>query len=248
MEWNFIKEQNKGKKEVIMNQGKILIVEDDEDINRILRRYLERGGFEVVSAFSGTEAKLQLSINQFYLIILDLMIPGISGEELIREIRKKLDVPILVLSAKSSLNDKVSALKDGADDYLTKPFEREEVLARVCALLRRSQKFQPMKQEDADFTLKQLAVKPSSREVWVKGNSIALTAYEFDILLLLIKHPDMVYTKEQLYQEIWKNGYYGEDNTINVHVSNIRKKIKEFDEDSYIKTVWGIGFKMDNSK
>jgi DNA-binding response OmpR family regulator len=226
-------------------QIKILVVEDDEDINRILRRYLEREHYEVVSAFSGTEAKLQLQINTFDLILLDLMLPGISGEELIKSIREASQTPILVVSAKGALEDKVNALKSGADDYMTKPFERDEVLARVEAILRRSARSNSSSDAEKDTVLKGLVLKPASREVYVKGHLISLTAYEFDLLHLMLKYPERVFTKEQLYQEIWKEGYYGEDNTINVHVSNIRKKIKEYDEDSYIKTVWGIGFKMD---
>lgn len=228
-----------------METAKILVVEDDEDINRILCRYLEREGYQVTCAYSGTEAKLLLTINTFDLILLDLMIPGITGEELIPEIRKKAITPIIVISAKSSLECKVNALKNGADDFVTKPFEREEVLARVDAMLRRSQTYQVSKIQDKDYTFKQLILKPISRTVMVKGNPIALTAYEFDILLLLLQYPDRVFTKDQLYQEIWKAGYYGDDNTINVHVSNIRKKIKEYDDEAYIKTVWGIGFKID---
>jgi DNA-binding response OmpR family regulator len=231
-------------------QTKILVVEDDNDINRILRRYLERERYEVTSAYSGTEAKLLLSMGSFELIILDLMLPGITGEELIGEIRKSSQTPILVISARIALEDKVKALKNGADDYMTKPFEREEVLARVEALLRRSR--QPgygggAGQTSKDYSFKNLVLKPVSREVTVCGKAITLTAYEFDLLHLLLQYPDRVFTKEQLYQDVWKNGYYGEDNTINVHVSNIRKKIKEYDEASYIKTVWGIGFKIDNA-
>ncbi|SHO54003.1 response regulator transcription factor [Anaerocolumna xylanovorans] len=224
---------------------KILVVEDDEDINLIIRRYLEKEKYTAFGAFSGTEAKLLLSMDTFDLIILDLMIPGITGEELIAHIREHSTVPVLVISARSSLEDKVRILKAGADDYMTKPFEREEVLARVEALLRRS-RLSPPNAAGTDYILKQLILKPSSREVLVKGNPVVLTAYEFDILYFLLKHPDLVYSKEQLYSEVWNAGYYGEDNTINVHISNIRKKIKEFDDDSYIKTVWGIGFKIDN--
>jgi DNA-binding response OmpR family regulator len=228
-----------------MEAAKILVVEDDEDINCILRRYLEWEGYLVTCAYSGTEAKLLLTGKVFDLILLDLMIPGITGEELIREIRKKDSTPIIVISAKSSLEDKVNTLKNGADDYVTKPFEREEVLARVGAMLRRSRTFQAGKPQEKDYVFKQLILKPSSRMVSVKENLISLTAVEFDILLLLVQYPDRVFTKEQLYQEIWKAGYYGEDNTINVHISNIRRKIKEYDDEAYIKTVWGIGFKID---
>lgn len=227
--------------------NKILVVEDDEDINRILKKYLEKAGYQVLSAYSGTEAKLLLSMEQFDLILLDLMIPGISGENLIKEIRVNGNTPILVISAKSTLEDKVQTLKTGADDYMTKPFEREEVIARVEAILRRSRSVLINNNENQIFTFKNLSLNPGSREVYVKGNQITLTAYEFDILLILLKNVERVYTKEQLYQEIWQNGYYGEDNTINVHISNIRKKIKEQDDDSYIKTVWGVGFKIDTA-
>jgi Response regulators consisting of a CheY-like receiver domain and a winged-helix DNA-binding domain len=228
-----------------MGQVNILVVEDNEDINRILCRYLVKEKFHVTSAYSGTEAKLHISLNSFDLILLDLMLPGMKGEDLIQEVRKTSQTPIMVISAKGALEDKVNALRNGADDYVVKPFEREEILARVEALLRRTQS-NKQTEEEPDYCFKNLTLKPSSRTVTVKENTISLTGYEFDILLILISYPDRVFTKEQLYQEIWKNGYYGEDNTINVHISNIRKKIKDYDEESYIKTVWGIGFKMDN--
>lgn len=232
--------------EARMNLIKILVVEDDEDINRLLCRYLNKEGYQVLSAFSGTEAKLLLTMHSFHLVLLDLMLPGMTGEELIKEINKTLNTSILVISAKSALEDKVKVLKLGADDYMTKPFEREEVLARVEAILRRTMVAKETNTEETDYHWKKLRLKISSREVWVSDNEIALTAYEFDILLLLLQNPERVYTKDLLYQEIWKTGYYGEDNTINVHISNIRKKIKEFDEESYIKTVWGIGFKLES--
>ncbi|MDF2906922.1 MAG: DNA-binding response regulator [Herbinix sp.] len=228
---------------------KILVIEDDADISRILCRYLTKEQYQVTPAYSGTEARLQLKLDTFHLVLLDLMLPGVSGEELITEIREAFQLPILVISAKTALEDKVKALKNGADDYITKPFDREEVLARVGALLRRSMPRTPNEtpKESSIYRFKQLSLNPVSREVQVIGNPISLTAYEFDILQLMLQNPDRVFTKEQLYQDIWKAGYYGEDNTINVHISNIRKKIKEFDEASYIKTVWGIGFKIDTA-
>lgn len=228
--------------------AKILVIEDDADINRILCRYLSKEQYQVVPAYSGTEARLQLKLETFDLVLLDLMLPGVTGESLISEIREISPLPIIVISAKNALEDKVNALRIGADDYVVKPFEREEVLARVAALLRRSCLHTPGEAAvpQGCYLFKQLKLTPSSREVTVMGNEIFLTAYEFDILQLLLQYPDKVFTKEQLYQDIWKTGYYGEDNTINVHISNIRKKIKEFDDASYIKTIWGIGFKMDN--
>ncbi|MGF7143136.1 DNA-binding response OmpR family regulator [Anaerotaenia torta] len=226
---------------------KILVIEDDADINRILCKYLTREQYQAVSAYSGTEARLQLRLDHFDLILLDLMLPGVAGEELIREIRGQSQVPIMVISAKTSLEDKVKALKDGADDYITKPFEREEVLARIGALLRRSRKHPGTEEAPVEtiYRFKQLSLCPLSRKVTVMEHSISLTAYEYEILLLMLQSPERVFTKEQLYQDVWKAGYYGEDNTINVHISNIRKKIKEYDDASYIKTVWGIGFTMD---
>lgn len=230
-----------------MANERILVIEDDSDINRLLCRYLEKDGYQTVAAFSGTEARLQLQYSSFDMLLLDLMLPGVTGEELIQEIRKTSSMPIIVISAKTTMESKVNALKSGADDYMTKPFDREEVLARVDAILRRSRQNTVTKTtaEENIYTLKQLILRPVSREVIVKEHPISLTAYEFDILLLLLQYPEKVFTKEQLYQDIWKAGYYGEDNTINVHISNIRKKIKEYDDDSYIKTVWGIGFKID---
>lgn len=232
---------------VIFMQAKILIVEDDPDINKILCRYLEKEHYQTVAAFSGTEAKLQLSMNSFDLILLDLMLPGITGEKLIPEIRKNGQTPIIVISAKGALEDRVNALNNGADDYIQKPFEREEVLARVGALLRRYHAAPTDLSTDCDYHFKNLVLKPLAREVLLMGNLISLTVYEYEILKLLLQYPDRVFTKDQLYQDIWKAGYYGDDNTINVHMSNLRKKIKDFDEDSYIKTVWGIGFKLDNA-
>lgn len=225
----------------------ILVVEDDADINRILCRYLEKVNYETTAAFSGSEAKLLLSMKTFDLILLDLMLPGINGEELVADIRISSVIPIIIISAKSALEDRVKLLKAGADDYLVKPFEREEVLARVEALLRRSREFAVKTPDNNEISFKELTVRPISREVFVKGNLIGLTSHEYEILNLLLRHPEQVFTKEQLYQDIWKNGYYGEDNTINVHISNIRKKIKDFDEASYIRTVWGIGYKMDTA-
>ncbi len=226
--------------------AKILVIEDDADINRLLCRYLTKEHYQVISAYSGTEARLQFKLETFDLILLDLMLPGVAGEELITEIRGQSPIPIMVISAKTALEDKVKALRTGADDYIVKPFEREEILARVAALLRRSNLQTPTEVAN-NYHFKELTLNPLSREIAVKGNLISLTAYEFDILQLLLQYPDKVFTKEQLYQDIWKTGYYGEDNTINVHMSNIRKKIKEFDDTSYIKTIWGIGFKMDTA-
>lgn len=235
---------------------KILIVEDDTDINNLLAKIMQKQGYETVQAFSGTEGNLRLSMDTYDLMLLDLMMPGMMGEELLKNVREKSDMPVIVLSAKSSLQDKVSVLNLGADDYLTKPFENEEVVARVNGVLRRYRKFansgqsgMPESENTAGadvMTFRNLTLHMASREVTVNGTALSLTAHEFDILALLMQNPGKVYSRESLYEEVWQGGYYGEDNTVNVHVSNLRKKIAAADDQEYIKTVWGIGFKLAN--
>lgn len=231
-------------------KNSILIVEDDADINRLLKTILQKNGYFTEQAFSGTEARLLLTAGTYDLILMDLMLPGMTGEELLDDIRneQKLSTPVIVLSAKANLKDRVALLLDGADDYLTKPFEPEEVLAHVCAVLRRCRDVRPEEIQERIsqiYTHKNLTVYPEARRVMVKDMEISLTAHEFDILLLLIQNPDKVYSRENLYEQVWKGGYYGEDNTVNVHVSNIRKKLAKAEpEEEYIQTVWGIGFKM----
>lgn len=230
-----------------MNKEKILIVEDDSDINGLLCKILEKEGFETVSAYSGSEALLRLSVEHFDMMLLDLMIPGISGEEVIKQLREKEnEIPVLVVTAKASLEDKVSVLNLGADDYLTKPFENEEVVARVNARLRRFCKNKSADKEGQKLQFKNLVLDKEARTCQVKGQEIFLTVLEFDILTLLLEHPDKVYSKENIYQAVWKENYIGEDSTVSVHISNIRKKIAALDEEEYIKTVWSIGFKLAN--
>lgn len=231
-------------------QKTILVAEDDTEINKLICKILEKGGYRAVSAFSGTEAELRFGMEIVDMVILDLMMPGMDGESLLRKIRtdRKSEIPALVLSAKSALEDKVTLLKSGADDYMTKPFEPDELLARVYALLRRSgakeERPEAVFGEQA-LTFKSLKLLKKGRQVSVKEKTLTLTPHEYEILLLLMEEPDKVFSRESLYEKVWKGGYYGEDNTVNVHVSNLRKKIAAVDgEEEYIKTVWGIGFKM----
>lgn len=225
-------------------QSKILVVEDEPDINGLLVKILKEADYYTIQAFSGTEAKLLLEKEVPDLVLLDLMLPGMSGEELLRDIRenKCSNVPVLIISAKDTLKDKVSLLKEGADDYITKPFEPEEVLARVQAALRRAGKETTA---EKNLTHKNIKLYTDSRKVMVSGSEVSLTAHEYDILCLLMQHPEKVYSRETLYEMVWHGGYYGENNTVNVHVSNLRKKLKEKDsEEEYIQTVYGIGFKL----
>ena len=226
----------------------ILVVEDDVDINNLISKTLEKQQYKITQAFSGSEALLQLSISEYSLILLDLMLPGMSGEEIIKKIRNEKEMPIIVISAKTSLKDKVNVLNIGADDYITKPFESEEIIARVNSNLRGYRKYKTETTLDKIYKFKNITLDEERREVKVNDIDIHLTGYEFDILSILIKNPDKVYSRESLYEQVWKNGYYGEDNSVNVHISNIRKKIKSVSKDEeYIKTVWGIGFKLNNN-
>ncbi len=228
-----------------MENREILIIEDDTDINHLLNKILRKAGYQTVQAFSGTEGELRFDMKEPDLVLLDLMLPGISGEELIVRFREKSDVPVIVLSAKTGLAGKVEVLNQGADDYITKPFEKEEILARVNAALRRYTGVKSEKTEPGLWSYKNLKLYPEARKVTVEEEEIMLTGYEYEILFLMIQSPEKVFSRQHLYEEVWKGGYYGEENTVNVHVSNLRKKIASVDpEEEYIKTVWGIGFKM----
>ena len=232
-----------------MERQKILVVEDDADISGLLVKIMEGAGYQVRQVFSGTEALFCMERELPDCVLLDLMLPGMTGEAVLDQIRQKQkkEMPVLILSAKVSVQDKVKLLRLGADDYITKPFDPEEVIARVEAAMRRyTKEAQNMEAEQEVFRYKNLSLYPQSRKVEVSGIELPLTMHEYDILYLLSQNPQKVYSREHLYEQVWKGGYYGEDNTVNVHVSNLRKKIQKADkEESYIKTVWGIGFKLE---
>ena len=229
-----------------METSHILVVEDDQDINRLLCRILTDGGYDVRPAFSGSEAVLWAEQYDYDLVLLDLMLPGITGEEFIARMRKKRTMPIIVLSAKAGLEDRVNVLRLGADDFIPKPFDNDEVLARVEAQLRRYKQFstpgggQVLRCGDLELDREAIRVTAGGREV-------ALTAREFEILSLLMSHPRKVFTREQLYESAWGGEYMGDDNTVNVHISNLRSKLAKASDREYIKTVWGIGFKMNEA-
>lgn len=224
-----------------MNSKTILIVEDDNDINHLLAEILSRNGYRTVQAYSGTEADLLLKQNEFSLIMLDLMLPGRSGEELIQSIRRSNNVPIIVLSAKEGVQNKVQALRMGADDYMTKPFDPDELAARVEAALRRAADV-PKERSDI-LSFKDIKLDREARTVQAGGKSIELTGIEFSILELLMSNTKKVFTKANLYHSVWNDEFYGDDNTINVHISKLRSKLGQRD---YIQTVWGIGYKLED--
>ena len=221
----------------------ILVVEDDPDINKLLCRILEGAGYACRPAFSGSEAALWAGQYEYDLVLLDLMLPGLTGEEFIARMRKKKTMPILVLSAKAGLEDRVNVLKLGADDFIPKPFDNAEVLARVEAQLRRYKQFSGGPGGKV-LTHGDLVLDRDSVSVTAGGKDVALTAREFEILALLMEHPKKVFTREQLYEQVWGGTYMGDDNTVNVHISNLRSKLAKASSAEYIKTVWGIGFKM----
>ena len=226
-----------------MDNVNILIVEDDADINRLLCAILEGAGYTCRAAFSGSEALLWAEKYDYDLVLLDLMLPGCTGEEFIQRIRRGKTMPIIVVSAKMGISDRVNVLKLGADDFIPKPFDNAEVLARVEAQLRRSRQFSVSTSEV--LSSGPLTLDLDSHPALLDGREISLTSREFDILALLMKNPRRAFSRAQIYESVWGEDFIGDDNTVNVHVSNLRSKLAKADpEHSYIKTVWGIGFKL----
>lgn len=216
----------------------LLIVEDNDDINAMICQYLQKSGFVCTQAYAGTEGFLYFQQKDFDLIILDLMLPGMDGETLLHKIRETSDIPIIVLTARDSLHSKVEVLGSGADDYLCKPFELEELLARIQVQFRKRNK------QSGRLVFKNLKLDGSLYDAYVNNLPLGLTKHEYFILELLMKNPKRVFTKQEIYQYAWNDDYFGDDKTINVHMSNLRKKISKYTRDEYIRTIWGIGFKM----
>ena len=228
---------------------RILLVEDEEKLARMVELELQYEGYEVEKAFDGRAGLDRALSGEFDLVLLDLMLPGLTGEEFIAQMRKKKTMPILVLSAKAGLEDRVNVLRLGADDFIPKPFDNAEVLARVEAQLRRYKQFSaPAGSGQGLLTHADLVLDRESVRVTAAGKEVPLTAREFDILALLMSHPKKVYTREQLYENVWGGEYFGDDNTVNVHISNLRSKLAKASDREYIKTVWGIGFKMNDQQ
>ncbi|MCR5804551.1 MAG: response regulator transcription factor [Clostridia bacterium] len=229
-----------------MGKAKILIVEDDANINNMVCEALTKSGFECTQSFSGTEGLLNFKANQFDLAILDLMMPGMTGEELTAKIRETSKIPIIITSAKSELDSRVNLLSTGADDYLVKPFDVKELIARVEVQLRHLTEGASAGAAGGDdkLTFKDMELNKSTFEVFVKGQEIQLTRQEYKILELFMLHPTKVFSKQDIFEYAWDEYYIGEDKTINVHISNIRTKIKKITDDEYIDTVWGIGFRL----
>lgn len=222
----------------------VLIVEDDSDINNFINDYFVIKGYSTIQAFSGTEGLLRLKNERdICCVILDLMLPGISGEEIIQEIRKVSDVPIITVSAKNEEEAKIEVLKLGADDFLLKPFNLEELQLKVERNIQKYLNQQVSYKKNEEF--KNIILNQDTREVFVDGRNVYFTSKEFDILMLLIQNPNKVISKEKIFREVWHEDYCIDTQTVTVHIKNIRKKIKEVNPITpTIETVWGIGFKI----
>ena len=219
----------------------ILLVEDEFHINELLEETLEKEGYGCVQAFSGTEARMLLEKYQYDVVLLDLMLPGIPGEEVLKEVRRHGKTPTIVLTAKDTIDSKVEFLRNGADDYITKPFDIQEALARVEVQLRRNNE----KYEVQKLSGNGMMLDKDSYRITIDDRELeTITKQEFAILELLLRYPKKVFSKEEIFEYAWEEPYMGETKTLDVHVSNIRKKIKKVSEREYIETVWGIGYRL----
>ena len=223
---------------------RVLIVEDDKEINNILQSFLEQKGYEVWTAFDGHAATGQIQEREYDLILMDLMLPYKSGERLIKELREYSGTPVIVLSAKTMMETRLEVLRLGADDYILKPFDLEEVLVRMEVVLRRSGVTDNEEQKDEVLCCGELLYSLTENRVTYGTREIALTAKEMHLLRLFLENPEKVFTKANLYEAVWNDVYYYEDNTINVHISKLRNKLKKATGQDFVETVWGIGYRL----
>jgi DNA-binding response OmpR family regulator len=228
-------------------RAKILVVEDENDINKLLCSILENKGYRARAAFSGTEALMCVENEKWHMILLDLMIPGISGEEVIIKIREITNAPIIVVSAKTTKKTKLELLEKGADDFISKPFDPDDLVARVNSNLRRYLEFSIDQEKKSDIlSHKDITLNIESKIVKVGQALITLTAREFAILELLLTNPSKVYSKSNIFESIWGEEFLGDDNTVNVHVSRLRNKLTSAssNNEDYIETIWAMGYKL----
>ena len=233
-----------------MYEGHILVVDDENEIADLVEIYLSNEGFKVSKAQNGLEALELLKTHSILLVILDIMMPHIDGLEICRRIRKEKNIPIIMLSAKSEGIDKIMGLSTGADDYVTKPFHPMELVARVKSQLRRYLYLNtpPAKTppEQPDVSVRGVSMSELTRNVNVYDVPVSLTPKEFDILYLLVKNPGRVFSAEEIFERVWKEKCYESQNTVMVHIRKIREKIKKHTAEEIIKTVWGVGYKVEN--
>ncbi|MCB9098516.1 MAG: response regulator transcription factor [Anaerolineales bacterium] len=224
---------------------RILVVDDEAGIRQVVELYLKREGFEIDLAPDGRTALAAVDRTPPDLIVLDLTMPDMDGLEVTRAVRKKLDVPIIMLTSRDEDIDKIVGLELGADDYMTKPFNPRELTARVKAILRRAGKQAPAETKASAITAGDLTVDPLSRSVTVAGKPVELTATAFDLLWLFVSHPNQVFSREQLLEQVWGYDFYGDTNTVTVQIRRLRTQIEaDPNNPHYIQTVWGVGYKF----
>lgn len=228
-----------------MSSKKILIVDDDRNICEVLRLYLGHEGYQLTFATDGSSALDQYRQVQPDLILLDLMLPMINGWEVCKLIRHESQVPIIMLTAKESIDDKISGLDIGADDYIVKPFDPKEVLARIRALLRRARSDEGCVASSGAMQVGELWVNPTTYEVKVQGRAIELKAKEMQLLIFLMENPNLVFSRELLLEKVWGYDYQGETRTVDVHIQRLRDKLQYPQATWQIKTIWGVGYKFE---
>ena len=225
-----------------MKKDLVLMIDDDKNICNVVRMYLEKDGYEVETAQDGVQGLKKFEARKPDLILLDIMMPGKDGWEVIREVRAKASVPVIMLSAKGETFDKVLGLELGADDYITKPFEPKELLARVKALLRRTKESQT---EDTELTFQDLSINIANYKVVFNGKELEMPPKEIELLYFLALKANRVFTREQLLQQVWGFDFFGDSRTVDVHIKRIREKLFNEDKNWQIKTVWGVGYKFE---
>ena len=229
-------------------ENKIILIEDDGEIRGMVKDYLS-GEFEVTAFRDGTTAIQTIAdYDKYSLALIDLMLPDMSGMEIIKTIRQSSNIPIIIITAKDNDTDKSLGLNLGADDYVVKPFSLIELSARIKANIRRAKTYQLLPEKNSILKIKGIEIDTISHTVTRKETPIDLTPIEFEILRLLASHPGQAYSKERLYELIWKEPYFGNENVVNTHINRLRLKLKNNAEDTtvYIKTLWGIGYKMED--
>ncbi|OFI05999.1 sensory transduction protein regX3 [Clostridium acetireducens DSM 10703] len=228
-----------------MDNTQVLIIEDDKDINNLVKEALTKEGFSVVQAFDGMDGFAKYKSNNCSIIILDIMLPFVDGIEVMKKIREESVIPIIILSAKGEELDRITGLGLGADDYIVKPFFVGELVARVKSHLRRYTKFSLGDKEESIIKRGNVTLDLNNYCAYKQGEKITLTAKEFDLLKLFFTNPNRVFTKVQIFENVWKEEYMGEDNTVMVHIRRLRNKIEDNpNKPEYIVTVWGIGYKL----
>ena len=226
-----------------MSANKILIVDDDENIVELIRIYFEKEGFTAVTANNGVKALELFKSEAPSIVILDIMMPEMDGWQVCREIRRISNIPIIMLTAKGETFDKVLGLELGADDYMVKPFETKELIARVKAVLRRSEAKEQSAEKEIVFP--KLTINLSNYEIKIDGKIVEIPPKELELLYFLASNPNRVFTREQLLEEVWGFDYFGDSRTVDVHIKRLREKLEGVDANWQLKTVWGVGYKFE---